>query len=132
MGMLYNARCMDQATDDVTVSPPTEVSESGLVEPLWHTAAVVIFLLGFSWWGARSGRMVPPAIAARMHGHVAGYIFVIVIECLVVLFVWYGLRLRKRTLKELFGPGKITLMNVVRDLGIAMLFFVGSNIILGI
>jgi membrane protease YdiL (CAAX protease family) len=50
----------------------------------------------------------------------------------VVLFVLYGLRLRKLTLKELIGPRKLTLMNVVRDLGIALLFFIGSNIILGI
>src|ERR1051326_468448 len=130
--MLYNARDMTQTADDADISSSTKKSKPTLIAPVWHTVVLVVFLLGLSWWGARAGSLVPPPVAARTHGHVVAYIFVIVIECLVVLFVLYGLRLRKLTLKELIGPRKLTLMNVVRDLGIALLFFIGSNIILGI
>jgi len=130
--MLYNARYMTQTADDITIPPPTEEREPALVAPVWHTVILVAFLLGLSWWGARSGSLVPPTVAAGTHSHIIPYVFVIVIECLVLLFVLYGLRLRKLTLKELLGPRKITLMNVVRDLGIALLFFIGSNVILGI
>ena len=125
--MLYNARyCMD------TLIPPEAPSEPKLIAPVWHTLALIALLFALSWWGAHRQSFSPVAVSTQPHGHILGYMFVIVMEWLMVLFVWFGLWLKKIPFGELLRDRRISIKSLLRDLGIAILFLIGSNIILGI
>jgi membrane protease YdiL (CAAX protease family) len=102
--------------------------DSSLIAPVWHTIVVVLILLGFSALGARSHS----AFGARVHGRILGYVTAAAFEWLLLGFVWLGLRLRARTLGSLLGHRWSTWGRFFSDLGLAVLFLLGANIVLGI
>ena len=111
-------------------SGPASPKEAGsrLIAPLWHTAVVVLVLLGFSALGARSHS----AFGIRGHGHIAGYLTAASFEWLIVAFVWFGLRLRGNRLRDLLGERWSKGRKVFADLGLGTVFLAASNIILGV
>jgi membrane protease YdiL (CAAX protease family) len=60
---------------------------------------------------------------------IMGYLFALVVEWLMVAFVWFGLHLRKASLRELIGGRWNRWQAVLRDLGIVVLFFIASNLV---
>lgn len=72
------------------------------VAPWWHTALLMALLLAGSALNARRARS--GALAA---GHVQRYLLGIAAEGLFLLLIWWGLRLRRVTLREVAGirPG---------------------------
>lgn len=112
---------------DTAIASGSNPAGTKLIAPLWHTLTVVLFLLTLSALGARSHSLAPVASA---HGHTRGYLTVIGIEWLLVGFVWWGVRLRKVRMRDLIGGDGITFLHVIRDLGIAILFLISSNIVL--
>lgn len=102
---------------------------SNLIAPRWHTLVVLLLILAFSAigaLGAHSPSMTPPI---RPQVRVVGYMFAAVVEWLILAFVWFGIRLRNVSLRDLIGGQWSNWQAVVRDLGIVILFFIASNII---
>ncbi len=107
--------------------PHQDHSTSGLIAPRWHTLLILLLVLGFSTaaaLGAHAHGMTPP-IPRQMV--VAGYTFAMVMEWLMVTAVWFGIRLRKVGLRDLIGGRWNDCGAVLRDMGIALLFFLASN-----
>jgi membrane protease YdiL (CAAX protease family) len=124
--MVGTANGMDTT---VTVEAP---AKPAFIAPLWHTVVLVAFLLAISWLGAQSQTLFPGFIAGHIRSRMGSYLVVIVMEWAMVVFVWYGVRIQKKPFKDLFGPHHLTFTGALRDLGIAVLFLIGSNIVLGI
>lgn len=111
-----------------TLNVAPERGESRLLAPMWHTAVVIAILVTLSVLGARAHS----AFGVRRHNHVSGYLTGVGVEWLMLGFVWFGLRLRGNKLADLLGKKWSRWTAVLRDLGLALAFLIGSNIILAI
>lgn len=96
------------------------------VAPAWHTVVLLLALLGLSLAGARSKNLP----FAGAYGRAPGYVLVMVVEWLTVVFIWYGLSLRGVSLHDIIGGAWPRALAVLRDLGIAVAFLVISSLIL--
>jgi membrane protease YdiL (CAAX protease family) len=103
--------------------------ENHAVAPAWHTVLVVLIMLGLSGLSAYS-----QGLPSVIHGHnqIARYVTAIVMEWLMLGFIWLGLRLRKQRMRILLGDNWGGPRQILRDLGIGVLFLVASNIILSL
>ena len=119
---------------DMVVAPSPMLRERAIqpVAPAWHTAILLAVVLGMS------------ALGALAHGYgLAGvrtqvpqvrswhYLRAAMIEWVVVAFVWYGVRRHGMSFRTLLGNRWTNVRSVLRDLGIAVVFLMGSNVILG-
>lgn len=79
-----------------------EGAAGAAVAPWWHTGLLVALLVGGSALNARQAHR--QAMGAR---HVARYLVGMAAEVIFLLLVWWGLRLRRVTLREVAGirPG---------------------------
>ncbi|HUK24562.1 MAG TPA: CPBP family intramembrane glutamic endopeptidase [Terriglobales bacterium] len=107
-------------------SAPSEPSPSA-VAPAWHTLVVLLVLFGLSASGGHSHKFAP---LGRSHGHVASYLMVLVLEWLLVAFIWFGLRLRGLRMGQLVGGAWGRARAALRDLGLAIGFLVVANLVL--
>ncbi len=88
------------------------------VAPLWHTIAFLLLILGLS--SLQAAKL--PVLGA--HSRVETYLTGIVMEIVLVLYVWLlGLRARGKRLRDLIGGRWSTPMDVLRDIGVALLFW---------
>jgi membrane protease YdiL (CAAX protease family) len=101
---------------------PAEVSVTGPsdtgIAPAWHTVIVLFALLGISVLGAR----VDVRSIFGMHGRLPSYLFVVVFEWAMVAFIGWGLKSRGSRLSEVIGGRWARVRDVLRDLGIGVLF----------
>ncbi len=105
----------DTATAQPELSSPTE---RGPVAPLWHTIIFVALILGLS--SLQAARL--PALEA--HGRTEIYLSGMVFEVVLVLYVWLlGLRPRHKRLSDLIGGKWARPMDVLGDIGVALLFW---------
>jgi len=112
--------------NSVGLESRTPVKSGELIAPVWHTIVLLLFLMSFSGLGALGAHLS----SAHTHNHTRGYLLAIAIEWLMVLFVWYGMRLRGARLRELIGSyGSVLGLS---DFGVAILFIMASNMILAI
>jgi len=98
------------------------------VAPLWHLLCV--FLLVGAW------------VALSLHGHqrhfgslpprFAGYILVILVEWFIFAFIWFGLRLQGIPFASLFGDMSTRIRRIFLDIGIAILYLIVANLVLGL
>jgi len=117
--------------EDLVHQPPPGNSIAALPElpasavaPWWHTALIVALLAGGSLLNARQAHRA--ALAAH---HPQRYLSAIVVEWLLFLLTWWGLRLRRVRIAELlaFRPG---LRALGEDLAAAAVFWILSMIVL--
>lgn len=99
-------------------------STHGAVAPAWHTAVVLLVLLGLSLAGALT------AERALSHARIFTYLVTMTIEWLTVLFIWYGLHLRGVGMKDVIRGSWPRFKDVLRDLGIAIGFLLVSGALL--
>jgi hypothetical protein len=96
------------------------------VAPVWHTLVLIVGVLLLSLSGAMefSGGA---ASVDRLHT----YALTVTTEVFMLGWVYFGLRLRKIPFRSLLGsvPGDFRSMGL--DLGIAMVFWIGSLMVLG-
>jgi len=113
--------------EPMIAATPAQPDQAGhrAIAPAWHTVVVLLVLFGLSALGARQQGL--PSIG---HGHVAGYLTVIVFEWLLTAFIWFGIRLRGMSLRELIGGSWPSVRAVLRDLGIAVLYLIAANLVL--
>lgn len=95
------------------------------VAPWWHTVLLVIILAGMSLLGGVGTKK------QQLVGHqMATYIFTIIFEWVLLAFTWWGLRLRRVTLRSLLGERYKGWSGVGRNLAYAAVFWVIAYFIL--
>jgi membrane protease YdiL (CAAX protease family) len=114
-----------------SVTTPSNEAHSGLIAPAWHTALVLLILFGFSavsvWRGSQtSGESVGPQ--ARL----VNYAVIMVFEWLTVAFIGWGVRSHGIRIADLIAGSWPRWTAILRDLGIAVLFLIVANVVLGI
>ena len=115
-------------------SPPSvrdDQDKSSLIAPAWHTIAVLVLLLGIA---ALSAWQAPrlPASGVTGRARLANYAGVFVWEWLTVAFVAWGVRRRGHSLSRLIGGSWPNGAAILRDIGVAFLFLIGSDMVLGV
>jgi len=109
-----------------SVAPPPASARRGIA-PVWHTVLLVLVILGISFFG--SGRM--DAFAAKAAPHrLAHYALSGAMELALVAFVYLGVRLRKLTFRTLLGEMPRTVNDIAKEVVVALLFWIGSMIVL--
>jgi membrane protease YdiL (CAAX protease family) len=102
-------------------------SGSQAVAPAWHTAGVLLLLLGLVALGLHS----QAAAAAGKHNfRVVGYSITIAAEWLIVGFIALGSRWGGASLRTLAGKIAPDWRSILRDLGLAAAYLVVANLIL--
>ncbi len=103
--------------------------DSKLIAPRWHLLAVLLAVAGFSAlaaFGSHSPSMTPPI---KPEVRITGYIIGVALDWLIVALVWFGIRKRNVTLRDLIGGRWSNWLEVLRDIGIVLLFFLASNLV---
>ncbi|HUN83882.1 MAG TPA: CPBP family intramembrane glutamic endopeptidase [Terracidiphilus sp.] len=93
---------------------------------MWHTAVLVAGVLALSAFGA--------ARPVKLHGtsnRLLAYATTATMELLMLGWVMLGLRLRRIPLRALLGDAPANLRAIVRDFWIAIVFWIGSMVLLG-
>jgi CAAX protease family protein len=96
------------------------------IAPVWHTVVLIVGvgLLSVSGAVESSGGL---ASVDRLHT----YALTITTEFFMLAWVYFGLRLRKIPFRSLLGSIPGDFRSIAVDLGIAMVFWVGSLMVLG-
>ena len=105
--------------DTATAPPQLSLStERDSVAPVWHTIIFIVIILGLSSLQA----VKLPALEA--HGRTQMYLSGMALEVALVLYVWLlGLRPRRRSISDLVGGKWTRPMDILRDIGVALLFW---------
>ena len=106
------------------VAPPAPASPKPIA-PIWHTALFLLALGGIATWGAY--RQGLPAFGSS---RAMSYLFTIAWEWLLFALAAWGIRLGGGSIQSVIGGSWSTAKQFWRDLGIGVLFLVGSNILL--
>lgn len=97
--------------------PPTKSSDPGIAPP-WHTAIVLLALLGVSLLGAR----IDLRTVVALHGRLPSYLYVIVFEWATVAFIMWGLHRRGIRFSDVIGGRWTRGLSVLRDVGLGIAF----------
>jgi len=116
---------------DSPPAPSVRPKQSGLIAPMWHTVAILVLLLGLSGLSAWKGS-ASPAASRGEYGRALNYATVFVWEWLTVAFIAWGVRLRGNSLSGLIAGGWPNATAMLRDLRVAGLFLIGSDVILSL
>jgi uncharacterized protein len=96
------------------------------IAPWWHTALLVLLLVGVSFLNARG-----PRRSSMAGHHAATYGATIVAEWVLFLLTWWGLRMKRIPLGEVLGFRR-GLRAWAEDLGVALIFWIAAMIVLAI
>jgi uncharacterized protein len=112
------------------------------IAPIWHTLILVLAILAYSVWGAIGAKngaanpIAPPSAAAHAaptgtdHLRIIRYAFTGAVELAIVVWIAFGLRLRKVSFRSLFGTLPKGLNEITMEILTASAFWVCSMIIL--
>jgi len=95
------------------------------VAPWWHTAILVIIILGISALSTLQSRT-----ASFGGSHYLRYGVTIAWEWFLALLAWWGLRMGRTPVREILGTRRAGLKEWARDFGIALLFWIMAIIVL--
>jgi len=109
-----------QSVDQVEPAPRA-------VAPAWHTALLLVFILFVSIVGVYRH---PGARGSGDVNRLATYGLTAVLELVMLSWVALGVRLRKIPLRSLFGNIPRDIRSIALDMGIALVFWIGSLIVL--
>ena len=121
--------------NEIEIPPPPQQTQQELqselprpspIAPAWHTIVLVAGILAISASG--SSRL------AGSHGPVhlfATYGVTCAMELVLLAWVVFGLRLKKIPMRSLLGENSFTPRALFIDIGLALLFWVGSLMVLG-
>jgi membrane protease YdiL (CAAX protease family) len=108
------------ATNPRTMPPPS--GDRSPVAPLWHTVVLIVILLGLALLQAKSQARLG---ATDPGSRVLLYCFSILFELFLLAYVWIlGLRLAGKRLGDLIGGRWTRAIDVLRDVGVALIFWV--------
>lgn len=104
--------------DTAAAAIQTASTKRDSVAPVWHTIIFIVVILGLSSLQA----VKLPAL--ETHGRTEIYLSGVALEVVLVLYVWLlGLRPRRKSLRDLIGGRWATPKDVLRDIGVALLFW---------
>ncbi|HUJ41073.1 MAG TPA: type II CAAX endopeptidase family protein [Candidatus Acidoferrales bacterium] len=110
-------------------SPTLQPDDSGPVAPGWHTAMVLVFLAAFTGLSVWRGSLTPVGEVGSK-ARLASYATVLVWEWLMVGFIAWGIGKRGVRLWGLVAGRWTGPSSFFRDLGIAVVFLLGSSVVL--
>jgi uncharacterized protein len=110
---------------NVAISPPAQ--RAAPIAPAWHTIALLVFIGLASATSAYSHNLSPLGFR---RGPAFGYLSVILMQWVIVAFIWFGVRRRGLTLRGLIGRTWPRWTSILRDVGIAIVFLIVSGMIL--
>jgi len=109
---------------------PQPAAERKLLAPIWHTALIVVIMLGNSYFTAKYLNISGSRLASS---RTWDYLFTIGFELFLLLLVWLGLWMKKYSMRELIGGKWNKPEDFLMDVGIAIGFwFVSALILLGL
>jgi CAAX protease family protein len=95
--------------------------ERKLIAPLWHTIVFVVFIFAYAYYGRTT---VPRIEGMHLQSKVSLYLFMILLELLLVVYVWFlGVKPAGGSFRALIGGKWVSFLGVLRDIGIALLFW---------
>lgn len=104
-------------------------TEKKLLAPLWHTAALIVLLLTYSYFGSARGVSAPDhAVPEKFL--IIQYVLTMVFEGFLLFWVWLGLRMKGMRLRELIGGRWNSPEDFLIELGIAIGFWLVALVIL--
>jgi CAAX protease family protein len=117
---------MAEAKTPSLVSAGTSQERRTLIAPLWHLGVLVLVTLALAAGGAafQSGSTSSAEVVRQRNALVPLYLSLIAFEWLLFGYVWFGLRLGGRRIRELIGGRWTGWKDVARDLIIGLLFWV--------
>jgi hypothetical protein len=99
-----------------------------LIAPLWHTLVFVLFIIGYAYYGRTT---VPRVEALHLKSKVSLYFFMILLELLLLSYVWFlGVRPAGGSFRGLIGGKWNRFGDVMRDIGVAFMFWLVVIVIL--
>ena len=99
---------------------PVSARNSGSIAAPWHTLIFLLVIAVWAWWGL----VMSTRMRVSPHPHrVAGYLLTMVWEWAVVAFVYFGVRRRGVTIRNLIGGRWSTPLEFLRDCAISMIFW---------
>jgi membrane protease YdiL (CAAX protease family) len=105
-----------------------EPSPKPLIAPWWHTALMVVLILGLSVAGMRQVRNF-----GNQPLHLAtNYMLTIVYEWVLAGLALWGIWMRKVPLRQLLGERRPGAHALLVDIGVALSFWMASLVVLGI
>lgn len=118
---------MESSETSLPALPPVvEPQGPAYIAPWWHTALLVLFLLGFSALGSGGHPGLDHSMRMRL------YVSTIVMEWLMLLFIVWGLRRKKQTtLSDLIGGRWKAPEDFLLDVAVAFGFWIVAALVLG-
>jgi len=104
------------------------LADRGVVAPTWHTVVLLLILFGFSYASAHAGSLTPFGLKI---GRAFGYVLIIIFECAVVAFIWFGTSRSGVRISDLVGGGWARPVYMLRDFLIAVAFLIVAAGVLG-
>lgn len=95
------------------------------IAPWWHTAILVVIILGVSTLSTIKSKSV--GLAGH---HIERYSITIAWEWVLALIAWWGIRLRRTPIREVLGTRRSGIREWFRDFGIALAFWIIAMTIL--
>lgn len=116
-----------------TTEPPQAASgqangEGGLLAPWWHTALMVLLIIGLSVAGVRQLRNFGDQ-PLRL---VANYSLTIAYEWILAALALWGIHMRKVPLRQLLGEQRPGARSWLADIGVALGYWAGALIVLAL
>lgn len=99
---------------------------TGTLAPPWHTAVIILLMLGISLINALAQRRLSIAHSS----HLLGYAVTLVWEWILVALVHWGLLMRGTPLRQLLGVRRTGAAEWWTDIAIGLGFWFGSSIVL--
>ena len=104
---------------------PSAPAKPALIAPLWHTALVTALILGNSFLGSSK--------VAAVHGsgsRILLYGGTFVTQFVLILLIWFGIRLRGVRMRDLIGGRWKTVEAFLLDVALAIGFWITSLLVL--
>src|SRR5271168_2115055 len=116
-----------------TMEPPQSTSgqtyeEGGLLAPWWHTALMVLLIIGLSVAGVRQLR----SFGDQPLRLVANYSLTIVYEGILAALALWGIHMRKVPLRQLLGEQRPGARGWWGDIGVALGYWVVAVMVLAV
>lgn len=106
---------------------PASPAQPALIAPLWHTLLITALILGNSFLGSSK--------LGAVHGSSARILLyggTIVTQLVLILLVWFGIRLRGVRMRDLIGGRWNKVEDFLLDVGLAVGFFVVAILLLAV
>ena len=115
-------------TPESSITQIAPTRSATLLAPLWHTAIILVLLLGISLVNALTRHLA----ATPAHTHYVMYGVTLVWEWVLLALVHWGLLMRRTPLRQLLGVRRPGAREFWTDVGIAIGFWFASLIALGL